>query len=88
MPEVDLNREVAEPEHTVEGLADRGNQEYISNARLEFMVPGLDAVASALQNAFPDLSRDSLARILGLPAEAEPLTRSTLTAGQKGGIER
>ena len=57
--------------------------EYPTYASLGIPVPGLDAAAEDLQASYPDLSEESLARILGLPTRSSQGVHSVVPVCQK-----
>ena len=59
------------------------NQKRESSASLEFPVPGLDAVAEDLLASYPELSEESIARILGLPTRSSQEVHSVVPVCQK-----
>ena len=62
------------------------DQEHPSDAPLEFFVPGLDEAAVDLRSAFPDLSEESLARVLGLPTRRRQSNHSVPIDRRPGGV--
>lgn len=63
-------------------------RELLRDSPMDILVPGLYAVAKDLRTAFPNLSEESVARILGLPTGANEPDQPALRAYQKRGTSR
>jgi len=61
----------------------RKREEWIAS---DFAVPGLIVAADLIRSAYPDLSEESIARILGLATKASHQTECVLTAHEEEGV--
>ena len=67
----------------MENHPESSSHESEARASSEVLVPGLRATVENIRSAYPDLSEESLARILGLPTETNRPIRSVLTVHQE-----
>jgi len=68
----------------MENHAENHNHEHRTGVSSEVLVPGLDAAAEDLRTAYPDMSEESIARILGLPTRKGVLSHSVVPDCQEG----
>ena len=71
-----LQSRMAGEDSTMNTLFEAHAPEHLACASMEFPVPGLQAAAEDLRAVYPELSDESLARILGLPSRIGPANHS------------